>query len=208
MSGSDQDGLKDLELENDVVETQGTVRYKQAANTQDPDDLEDLEDELFEEIVPVETGNNVAKVVSLEKTGDIAEDYWEDDDSDEEIEESDAGTPASGEEAPVLVRHKLAVRKKVDETDLEVIKQTGGTVRHKLVRTEAEKPRTNLVVKLLEKNPLGMTLPEMAGGVRKQKRIKTLRPMLMQAIKEGLIMPISQRAGHTVYKLVKNMGPR
>jgi hypothetical protein len=208
MSGSDQDGLKDLELENDVVETQGTVRYKQAANTQDPDDLDDLEDELFEEIVPVETNNNVAQIVSLEKTGDIAEDYWEDDDSDEELDEADSGTPANGEEAPVLVRHKLAVRKKVDETDLEVIKQTGGTVRHKLGRTEAEKPRTNLVVKLLEKNPLGMTLPEMAGGVRKQKRIKTLRPMLMQAIKEGLIMPISQRAGHTVYKLVKNMGPR
>lgn len=215
MSGSDQDATKDLELETDVVETQGTVRYRQAANTQDPDDEDDFEDfdeELFTEIVPVETEHNLATVLpvkpSSEETNDIAEDYW-DDDEEFERDESDTQTAGAGsEDAPILVRHKLSVRKKVDETDLEVIKQSGGTVRHKLNRTEAEKPRTNLVVKLLEKNPLGMTLPEMAGGVRKQKRIKTLRPMLMQAIKEGLIMPISQRAGHTVYKLVKNMGGR
>jgi len=209
MSGSDQDAAKDLELETDVVETQGTVRYRQAANTQDPDELDDFDDELYTEIVPAETDNNVAKlpvqIPPVEKTDDIDEDYWDDEDFDDD--ESESKTEGS-EEAPVLVRHKLAVRKKVDETDLEVIKQTGGTVRHKLGRTEAEKPRSNLVVKLLEKNPLGMTLPEMAGGVRKQKRIKTLRPMLMQGIKEGLIMPISQRAGHTVYKLVKNMGGR
>lgn len=210
MSGSDHDANKDLELEADVVETQGTVRYRQAANTQDPDELDDFEDELFEEIVPIQTDNNVAKepieASALKKTEDIVEDYW--DDEDEDFDEEDQTEGATGQDAPILVRHKLAVRKKVDDTDLEVIKQTGGTVRHKAGRTEAEKPRSNLVVKLLEKNPLGMTLPEMAGGVRKQKRIKTLRPMLMQGIKEGLIMPISQRAGHTVYKLVKNMGNR
>lgn len=66
----------------------------------------------------------------------------------------------------------------------------------------------NKVVKLLEKNPLGMTLPEMAGGTRQLKKIRTLRPMLALAIKEGLVMPISQRAGHTVYRLVKNLGHR
>ena len=70
------------------------------------------------------------------------------------------------------------------------------------------KPAENKVVRLLEKNPLGMTLPEMAGGPRQIKRIKTLRPILADAIRLGLIMPVSQRAGHTVYKLVKNMGPR
>ncbi|MCC6978940.1 MAG: hypothetical protein IT343_11505, partial [Candidatus Melainabacteria bacterium] len=64
------------------------------------------------------------------------------------------------------------------------------------------------VVKLLEKNPLGMTLPEMAGGTRQLKKIRTLRPMLAEAIRAGLVMPISQRAGHTVYRLVKNLGPR
>lgn len=208
MSGSDHDETKDLELEKDVVETQGTLRYRQAANTQDPDDDDDFDEDFYEEIVPAETETAVqVQTPSPAKTDDIAEDYWDD---DEEFEDGDAETEgtATGEDAPVLVRHKLAVRKKVDESDLQVIKQAGGTVRHKLNRNEADKPRTNLVVKLLEKNPLGMTLPEMAGGVRKQKRIKTLRPMLMQAIKEGLIMPISQRAGHTVYKLVKNMGAR
>ena len=66
----------------------------------------------------------------------------------------------------------------------------------------------NKVVKLLEKNPLGMTLPEMAGGPRQQKKIKTLRPQLSQAIKDGLVMPISQRAGHTVYRLVKHLSGR
>jgi len=66
----------------------------------------------------------------------------------------------------------------------------------------------NRVVKLLEKNPLGMTLPEMAGGPRQLKKLRTLRPLLAQAIKEGLVMPISQRAGHTVYRLVKHLGHR
>lgn len=66
----------------------------------------------------------------------------------------------------------------------------------------------NKVVKLLEKNPLGMTLPEMAGGSRQLKKIRTLRPMLALAIKEGLVMPISQRAGHTVYRHVKHLGRR
>ena len=72
----------------------------------------------------------------------------------------------------------------------------------------AEKPADNKVVKLLEKNPLGMTLPEMAGGPRQMKRIRTLRPQLQSAIQEGLVMPVSQRAGHTVYKLVKHLGRR
>lgn len=70
------------------------------------------------------------------------------------------------------------------------------------------KPADNKVVKLLEKNPLGMTLPEMAGGTRQLKRIRTLRPILAEAIKAGMVMPVSQRAGHTVYKLVKFLGPR
>lgn len=70
------------------------------------------------------------------------------------------------------------------------------------------KPRPNRVVKMLEKNPLGMTLPEMAGGPRKLKSIRSLRPLLAEAIKEGLVMPVSQRSGHTVYRLVKNLGPR
>jgi hypothetical protein len=78
----------------------------------------------------------------------------------------------------------------------------------KKVASAAPKPGDNKVVRLLEKNPLGMTLPEMAGGPRQVKKIKTLRPMLTEAIKDGLVMPVSQRAGHTVYKLVKKMGPR
>ena len=70
------------------------------------------------------------------------------------------------------------------------------------------KPAENRVTKLLEKNQLGMTLPEMAGGPRQLKKIRTLRPLLAEAIRTGLVMPISQRAGHTVYKLVKYLGPR
>jgi hypothetical protein len=70
------------------------------------------------------------------------------------------------------------------------------------------KPAENRVVKLLEKNQLGMTLPEMAGGPRQLKKIRTLRPLLAEAIRLGLVMPISQRAGHTVYRLVKYLGPR
>jgi len=70
------------------------------------------------------------------------------------------------------------------------------------------KPPENKVVKLLEKNPLGMTLPEMAGGPRQLKKMRLLRPLLADAIREGLVMPISQRAGHTVYRLVKNLGHR
>ena len=66
----------------------------------------------------------------------------------------------------------------------------------------------NRVIKLLEKTPLGLTLPEMAGGPRQLKKIRTLRPILAEAIKLGAVMPISQRAGHTVYRLVKNLGPR
>jgi hypothetical protein len=70
------------------------------------------------------------------------------------------------------------------------------------------KPEPNRVVKLLEKNPLGMTLPEMAGGPRQIKRIKTMRPQLAEAIRAGLVMPVSQRAGHTVYRLVKHIANR
>lgn len=66
----------------------------------------------------------------------------------------------------------------------------------------------NKVTKLLEKNPLGMTLPEMAGGPRQLKKIRVLRPFLAEAIHAGLVMPVSQRAGHTVYRLVKYLGPR
>jgi hypothetical protein len=66
----------------------------------------------------------------------------------------------------------------------------------------------NRVVKLLEKHPLGMTLPEMAGGPRQLKKLRTLRPLLAEAIRDGLVMPISQRAGHTVYRLVKHLGHR
>ncbi len=69
----------------------------------------------------------------------------------------------------------------------------------------ADKPAENKVVKLLDKNPVGMTLPEMAGGPRQLKRIKTLRPQLAEAIRAGLIMPVSQRAGHTVYRLVRHI---
>lgn len=72
----------------------------------------------------------------------------------------------------------------------------------------AKNPADNKVVKLLDKNPLGMTLPEMAGGVRQMKKIRILRPILGEAIKSGLVMPVSQRAGHTVYRLVKYLGPR
>lgn len=77
-------------------------------------------------------------------------------------------------------------------------------------RSAVEKPKApeNKVVRLLEKNPLGMTLPEMAGGPRQLKKIKTLRPLLTEAIRDGLVMPVSQRAGSTVYRLVKYLGPR
>jgi hypothetical protein len=71
-----------------------------------------------------------------------------------------------------------------------------------------EKVPENRIIKLLEKNQLGMTLPEMAGGPRQLKKIRTLRPLLADAIATGLVMPVSQRAGHTVYRLVKYLGPR
>jgi hypothetical protein len=76
------------------------------------------------------------------------------------------------------------------------------------VATGDAKPDGNKVVKLLDKNPLGMTLPEMAGGPRQIKRIKTMRPQLAEAIRAGLVMPVSQRAGHTVYRLVKHIANR
>lgn len=94
-----------------------------------------------------------------------------------------------------------------EKTDKDSTKQRSSSV-SRANKNDAKTKNPNLVVKLLEKHPLGMTLPEMAGGTRKLKRIKVLRPMLTEAIKEGLVMPISQRAGHTVYKLVKHMGSR
>lgn len=72
----------------------------------------------------------------------------------------------------------------------------------------SKKKEENKVVRLLEKNPLGMTLPEMAGGPRQMKKIKLLRPLLTEAIRGGHVMPISQRAGNTVYRLVKYMRSR
>ena len=82
--------------------------------------------------------------------------------------------------------------------------------KHKPIPHTAEKPKPpeNKVVRLLEKNPLGLTLPEMAGGPRQVKKIRLLRPMLAEAIRGGLVMPVSQRAGNTVYRLVKFLGPR
>jgi hypothetical protein len=80
--------------------------------------------------------------------------------------------------------------------------------RKKAESPEKPKPPENKVVRLLEKNPLGMTLPEMSGGPRQLKKIKLLRPLLAEAIRDGLVMPVSQRAGNTVYRLVKYLGPR
>lgn len=203
MSGSEPDPNKDLE--EDVVETQGTLRYKQAANTQDADDDDDFDDyydELVSEsetvvtVTKTETAAGAASDIAGSESSEVEEDYWD----EQQRYESADGTR--------VIRHNLKTKQKKVDDENEETKQAGGTIRNKLGRTVEEKPRTNVVVKLLEKNPLGMTLPEMAGGVRKQKRIKTLRPMLAQAIKEGQIMPVSQRAGHTVYKLVKNIGPR
>lgn len=81
-------------------------------------------------------------------------------------------------------------------------------IRKPSAKPAGDKPAENKVVKLLEKNPLGMTLPEMAGGPRQLKKIRTLRPILAEAIRLGMVMPVSQRAGHTVYRLVKHLGPR
>jgi hypothetical protein len=81
-------------------------------------------------------------------------------------------------------------------------------IKPKKVVPATQKPPENKVVRLLEKHPLGLTLPEMAGGPRQVKKIKGLRPMLTEAIREGLVMPVSQRAGNTVYRLVKFLGPR
>ncbi len=75
-------------------------------------------------------------------------------------------------------------------------------------KAEPIKTPDNKVVKLLEKYPLGLTLPEMAGGSRQIKKIKALRGPLTLSIKEGLVMPVSQRAGYTVYKLVKYLNSR
>lgn len=88
--------------------------------------------------------------------------------------------------------------------------QMMGYVKRRPIRRKPTEPKPtvkseNKVVKMLDKNPLGLTLPEMAGGTRKIKRLRTLRPMLSEAIKLGIVMPVSQRSGHTVYRLVKHM---
>jgi len=75
-------------------------------------------------------------------------------------------------------------------------------------KVAANQVASNKVVKFLEKHPLGMTLQEMAGGSRQIKKLRILRPMLAQAIKEGLVMPVSQRAGRTVYRLVRHLSNR
>ncbi|MGD9684606.1 MAG: hypothetical protein AB7W16_25860 [Candidatus Obscuribacterales bacterium] len=116
----------------------------------------------------------------------------------------------------MLVLHALSGTEMPEEneqekklTAAEEAAEMQGMVRKKTARkAEAEPGSDNKVVKLLEKNPLGMTLPEMAGGTRKLKRIRILRPMLAEAIKQGLVMPVSQRSGHTVYRLVKHIGSR
>lgn len=86
--------------------------------------------------------------------------------------------------------------------------ESAQTAKPKKAAPTTQKPPENKVVRLLEKNPLGMTLPEMAGGPRQVKKIKALRPMLTEAIRDGLVMPVSQRSGNTVYRLVKFLGPR
>lgn len=96
----------------------------------------------------------------------------------------------------------------MSETELPPEQQPEPEAKPQPSKPAVSKPAENKVAKLLEKNPLGMTLPEMAGGTRQLKRIRTLRPILAEAIRTGLVMPVSQRAGHTVYKLVKFMGPR
>jgi hypothetical protein len=83
-----------------------------------------------------------------------------------------------------------------------------GPQRQTASQTISERQSENKVIKLLEKNPLGMTLPEMAGGPRQMKKLRSLRPMLAEAIRAGLVMPVSQRASHTVYRLVKYLGNR
>lgn len=108
-------------------------------------------------------------------------------DPQEELSSQDVEV-AESDEKPVLGRMEFPVQDK--ETKVK------------------EKSQENKVIRLLEKNPLGMTLPEMAGGPRQMKKIKSLRPMLAEAIRLGIVMPVSQRAGNTVYRLVKNLGPR
>jgi hypothetical protein len=92
--------------------------------------------------------------------------------------------------------------------EVEATESPTPVVKPKKAAPTTSKPPENKIVRLLEKNPLGMTLPEMAGGPRQVKKIKGLRPMLTEAIREGLVMPVSQRAGNTVYRLVKYLGPR
>jgi hypothetical protein len=90
----------------------------------------------------------------------------------------------------------------------KITEATEGKESKRPAKPADSRPPENKVVKLLEKNPLGMTLPEMAGGPRQLKRIRTLRPILAEAIRVGLVMPVSQRAGHTVYRLVKHLTNR
>jgi hypothetical protein len=92
-------------------------------------------------------------------------------------------------------------------SDSELVDDVAPVKPPKPASDKAKTPE-NKIIRLLEKNPLGMTLPEMAGGPRQVKKIKLLRPMLAEAIRNGLVMPVSQRAGNTVYRLVKYLGPR
>ncbi len=53
-----------------------------------------------------------------------------------------------------------------------------------------------------------MTLPEMAGGTPAAgKKIRTLRPMLNEAIQSGQVHAHQPEKPDTVYRLVKNLGP-
>ncbi len=83
-----------------------------------------------------------------------------------------------------------------------------GDSKPKRGRPPVARPVGSAASQATDKNPVGMTLPEMAGGPRQLKRIRTLRPQLAEAIRAGLIMPVSQRAGHTVYRLVRHIANR
>ena len=107
----------------------------------------------------------------------------------------------------IMAEEKNTAKKTEEEEQMQGYVKRSPVKRKPVEDASTAKPG-NKVLKLLEKNPLGMTLPEMAGGTRKPKQIRTLRPMLSEAIKQGLVMPVSQRSGHTVYRLVKHISNR
>ncbi len=111
-------------------------------------------------------------------------------------------TNSNGEQSDAFFRANVPAEGKPEDKPEEKPKAK------KAKPVDAGQNQDNKVIRLLEKNPLGMTLPEMAGGPRQVKKIKLLRPMLAEAIRIGAVMPISQRAGATVYRLVKYLGPR